>query len=80
MPYAVIKNKIADILPQYQGELLEFIDFLRFKQAGAQRMQSRSPAIHVDAAGAPRKLGGYEKGFYMSPDFDEPLECFKEYM
>jgi hypothetical protein len=19
-------------------------------------------------------------GFYMAPDFDEPLECFKEYM
>jgi antitoxin (DNA-binding transcriptional repressor) of toxin-antitoxin stability system len=20
------------------------------------------------------------KGFYMAPDFDEPLDCFKEYM
>lgn len=27
-----------------------------------------------------RKLGGFEKGFYMSPDFDEPLDDFAEYM
>ena len=27
-----------------------------------------------------RKLGGLEDGFYMSPDFDETPECFKEYM
>ncbi len=29
---------------------------------------------------AGRKLGGYEKGFYMSPDFDAPMEDFSEYM
>ncbi|MBR4170483.1 MAG: hypothetical protein IKR48_02390 [Kiritimatiellae bacterium] len=27
-----------------------------------------------------RKLGGFEKGFYMAPDFDAPLEEFAEYM
>jgi hypothetical protein len=27
-----------------------------------------------------RQLGGLEEGFYMSPDFDETPECFKEYM
>jgi hypothetical protein len=27
-----------------------------------------------------RKLGGYEKGFYIAPDFDEPIEDFAEYM
>lgn len=80
MPYAVIENKIAEILPKYEGELLQFIDFLLFKQAGEQRMQVRTPAIHLDAVGKPRKLGGYEKGFYMAPDFDEPLDDFAEYM
>lgn len=29
----------------------------------------------------PRKAGGYRKAeFWMAPDFDEPLEDFKEYM
>ena len=27
-----------------------------------------------------RKLGGFEKGFFMAPDFDAPLEEFAEYM
>ena len=35
-----------------------------------------------EAAGKPakRKLGGFEDGFYMAPDFDAPLEEFAEYM
>ena len=27
-----------------------------------------------------RKAGGLTGDFYMAPDFDEPLECFKEYV
>ena len=27
-----------------------------------------------------RELGGFEKGFYIAPDFDEPLDDFAEYM
>lgn len=27
-----------------------------------------------------RELGGLEDGFYMSPDFNETPDCFKEYM
>ncbi|MBR5549312.1 MAG: DUF2281 domain-containing protein, partial [Kiritimatiellae bacterium] len=30
--------------------------------------------------GKKRKLGGFEDGFRMSPDFDEPLADFAEYM
>ena len=35
-----------------------------------------------EAANKPvkRKLGGFEEGFYMAPDFDAPLEEFAEYM
>ena len=29
---------------------------------------------------AKRKLGGFEEGFYMAPDFDAPLEEFAKYM
>ena len=32
MPYAVLEEKIAGIAPEYQGELLAFVDFLLFKQ------------------------------------------------
>ena len=33
-----------------------------------------------DSSTFSRPLGGFEEGFYMSPDFDETPECFKEYM
>ena len=40
--------------------------------------------LHVSLDGegkiAKRRLGGFEKGFYMAPDFDAPLEEFAEYM
>ena len=40
--------------------------------------------IHGNSLTSPkivdRKLGGYEKGFYIAPDFDEPIEDFAEYM
>ena len=39
-------------------------------------------STHAKSAPAPakRKLGGFERGFYMAPDFDEPLTEFAEYM
>ena len=82
MPYAILEDKVAKISPQYRGELLAFLDFLIFKQG--ESVSKRAPD---DAAfsrsrrkKAGRTLGGFEEGFYMSPDFDAPLECFKEYM
>ena len=30
--------------------------------------------------GKKRKLGGFEEGFFIAPDFDEPLTDFSEYM
>ena len=83
MPYTVVKDKIAKISPQYRGELLAFIDYLIFRQKNSLPAKD---AMHVAASSSPRRmaggrtLGGYEDGFYMAPDFDEPLECFKEYM
>lgn len=83
MPYAVVEDKIAEISPRYRGELLAFIDFLLFRQKNlvpAKKGTIKAAASSLSrrrAAG--RTLGGYEDGFYMAPDFDEPLECFKEY-
>ena len=37
---------------------------------------SKSKAVNLKQA----KLGGWEGKFFMSPDFNEPMEEFKEYM
>lgn len=47
---------------------------------------ARRKPVEVDAEPAfadkpiDRKLGGFEKGYYMAPDFDAPLPDFAEYM
>ena len=83
MPYSVLEDKIAEVSPQYRGELLAFIDFLLFRQKNSVPVKRAikgavSSVSRRRAAG--RTLGGYEDGFCMAPDFDAPLECFKEYM
>ena len=78
MPYAAVKDKIAEISPQYCGELLAFLDFLIFKQK--HDVPSDSGSLRVDAGAPRRHAGGISGEFFMAPDFDEPLDCFKEYM
>ena len=82
MPYAIVEDKIAEISPQYRGELLAFIDFLLYRQKNsvATNDARRNAAASSRRKAGGRPLGGFEDGFYMAPDFDEPLECFKEYM
>ena len=81
MPYAVVEDKIAKVSPQYRGELLAFIDFLIFRQQNSVPVKRRGAVSSTTRIRSVRRqLGGFEDGFYMSPDFDEPLECFKEYM
>ena len=41
---------------------------------------SQFPVQEAANKPAKRKLGGFEEGFYMAPDFDAPLEEFAEYM
>lgn len=74
MPPAVLEKKIAGISPKYQGELVAFIDFLLFKQA-----EELQPRVRHEGGGVLRKLGGYEKGYFMSDDFDAPLADFAEF-
>lgn len=68
MPYAILAGKIAGISPKYQDELVAFIDYLLFKQAGETKPSSPAASGVVS-----RKLGGYEKGYRMAADFDSPL-------
>ena len=39
---------------------------------------SQFPVQEVVNKSAKRKLGGFEEGFYMAPDFDAPLEEFAD--
>ena len=83
MPYAIVEDKIAEIAPQYRGELLAFIDFLLYRQRNSVSTNDVARKATSDAqrrTRGGRTLGGCEDGFYMAPDFDAPLECFKEYM
>ena len=78
MPYELVADKIAKISPEYQGELLQFIDFLLFRQGTI----SASVVVHDPDSGAAarRHPGGITGEFHMATDFDEPLEEFAEYM
>ena len=79
MPYAAVKDKVDEISPQYREELLAFLDFLIFRQKQAT-ISGGTVSSHVTADAPRRHAGGITGEFYMAPDFDEPLECFKEYM
>ena len=78
MPYAAVKDKVDEISPQYREELLAFLDFLIFRQNHSTLSQDW--ASHVSSDVPKRHAGGITGEFYLAPDFDEPLECFKEYM
>lgn len=54
-----------------QKELYDFAKFLVSKDG-----KKKSESLFSN-----RRAGiGKDPDFYMSPDFDEPLDCFKEYM
>ena len=77
MPYAALEKKIAMVPPQFMDELSAFVDFLLYRKDNAGDSADAETSTRLRT---PRKLGGFEKGFYIAPDFDEPLEEFKEYM
>lgn len=61
--------KELSLLPEsLKIEVLDFIEFLKTKRRKVEATKKR-------------RIFGYAKGtFVMSPDFDEPLEDFKDYM
>ncbi len=62
-----IYNKFNHLEASFKDEVKDFIDFLLQKQK--KKNDNRNPQF------------GCAKGrFKMSPDFDEPLEDFKDYM
>ncbi len=77
MPFEVVADKIERIAPEYQGELMQFIVFLLFRQ---NEVQPSSPSSLANERKPRRHAGGLSGTFHMAEDFDEPLEEFAEYM
>ncbi len=60
----------------YQRQLEEYAFYLKFKAAA-----KKTKKTEVKTVKKTRVLGAGEgKGYWISPDFDEPLEEMKEYM
>ena len=71
--------KKFELLPdELKKEAMDFIDFLFAKsKEGAENKKDES---EIQPSGKPPKAGFLKGAFIMMPDFDEPLEDFKEYM
>ena len=86
MPYAVLEKEIEQLDEAQQNAVAMFVRFLLSQRAngggGIQEVANvDSPALEkVRGKAMMRQLGGFEKGFYIAPDFDEPLDDFAEYM
>ncbi len=63
-------EKVKQMPPDSQQEVKDFIDFVWEKKL------KHSP----DTLSIKRKPGMLKGKMWMSPDFDEPLEDFKDYM
>ena len=67
MTTTALCTKISTLPPSIQKEIVDFMEFL------IQKHQTQKNKIHP-------KAGCMKGTFQMSPDFNEPLEDFKEYM
>ena len=69
MPYAVLEKEIETLPESAVEEVIDFVRFIKQK---------------IEAARTEPKKSMYgvwkDEPFYMSSDFDEPLEDFAEYM
>lgn len=86
MPYAVLEKEIEKLDDAQQKAVVMFVRFLLSQgendDGGIQETANDdSPVLERGGDKAMmRKLGGFEKGFYIAPDFDAPLDDFAEYM
>lgn len=70
MENIVLYNKINSMPAKMKDEVLDFVEFLLEKNR--QPKKGRKAKVPVFGSG---------KGFFeMQPDFDEPIEDFKDYM
>ncbi|MCD0487098.1 DUF2281 domain-containing protein [Pedobacter sp. MC2016-14] len=69
MGQSQILDKIKKIPVAYQQEVEDFIDFIIEKKSNMKLLPNQG-----------RKLGLLKGRMKMSPDFDEPLDDFKDYI
>ncbi len=67
MSDALLYEHILALPDDLRAEVADFVAFLEHKHKPAKKIKER-------------KLGGLKGSFKMAPDFDEPLEEFKDYM
>lgn len=84
MPYAVLEKEIEKLDEAQQNAVVMFVRFLLSQganggsgihEAGNEGSLAFEKVLDKTKM---RKLGGFEKGFYIAPDFDEPLDDFAE--
>ena len=86
MPYAALEKEMEKLDETQQNAVVMFVRFLLSQGAngggGIYEVANDDPQAleKVHGKGKMRELGGFEKGFYIAPDFDEPLDDFAEYM
>ena len=68
MSYAVLEKKIESLSAAQQQSVFDYVDFLLSKH--------KQPKTHRQK----RQAGGLTGEFWMSDDFDETPDCFKDYM
>ena len=62
-------TKISSLPPKLKSEVIDFVNFLESKKKSSRRETGK------------KRIFGYAKNtITLKPDFDEPLEDFKEYM
>ncbi len=67
MSDAMLYEHITALPENLKAEVADFVAFLEQKHQPKKKIKER-------------QLGGLKGAFEMSPDFDEPLEEFKDYM
>ncbi|MDQ6761771.1 MAG: DUF2281 domain-containing protein [Bacteroidota bacterium] len=68
MENLLLYNKLASLPDNLKNQVGDFIDFLKSKD-NIEKPKANKP-----------KFGSGKGMFFLMPDFDEPLEDFKEYM
>ncbi|MBD0288633.1 MAG: DUF2281 domain-containing protein [Flavisolibacter sp.] len=61
-------DKIKQLPPHYQQEVEDFVDFIREKKISASSEKKERTSVQLKGK------------VWMSPDFDAPLEDFKDYV
>ena len=75
MPLAEVQEKLKTIPDEYLVEVYNYLELLEYKILYKKQNTASNKKFPNRRAGILK-----DSDFYMSPDFDEPLKDFKEYM